>query len=287
MTNTFSTALGAAAAALAIGLIGAPAAAADQVTTTTLGGPAALVDGGVTQVWTVSGLQPSSDVIPAQLQGRLWEATATDQAIVGDVQPVVSNFNARAKNGDTYRVLFGVATAQGVNPAPLAQGQHTPHGKLYFDVTGADPDSVVYDSLGTDLLLWVQPPPAAGSGGSGSSQALPAGTEPPALDGLAAAEAVPGATSQGTPIVEGGSEGIPLVPLVEGTTTTPPAQSTPVVPLVEGTPSQGTPLVPLVEGTPSQGAAPAGTGADVTPQPAAGTPVTPTPAPTSAPPAAG
>ena len=47
-----------------------------------------------------------------------------------------SDFNARARNGETYRVLFGAATPQGVNPATIAQGQQTT-GKLYFDVTGA------------------------------------------------------------------------------------------------------------------------------------------------------
>jgi len=48
-------------------------------------------------------------------------------------------------NGETYRVLFGAATPQGVNPATIAQGQQTT-GKLYFDVTGAEPDSVVYNA---------------------------------------------------------------------------------------------------------------------------------------------
>ncbi|WP_409369207.1 DUF1942 domain-containing protein, partial [Mycolicibacterium insubricum] len=44
---------------------------------------------------------------------------------------------ARA-NGDSYRVLFGIATPNGINPETLAPGEKVT-GKLYFDVTGADP----------------------------------------------------------------------------------------------------------------------------------------------------
>jgi hypothetical protein len=91
-------------------------------------------------------------VIPYPLAGALWEATATDTAIAGPVTPIVSNFNARARNGDTYRVLFGAATPQGVNPATIPPGHHPPGrqttGKLYFDVTGAESDSVVYNAGG-------------------------------------------------------------------------------------------------------------------------------------------
>ena len=69
-----------------------------------------------------------------------------------------SNFNARARSGQTYRVLFGVATPQGVNPSTLGQGESTT-GTIYFDVTGDAPDSVVYNAGGPDLAVWVQPPP--------------------------------------------------------------------------------------------------------------------------------
>nr|WP_322791046.1 DUF1942 domain-containing protein [Mycolicibacterium poriferae] len=82
------------------------------------------------------------------------EATATNTAVAGTVQPIVSDLNARARNGDTYRTLFLVATPQGVNPAALAQGQQT-SGKIYFDVTGAQPDSVVYNDGGRDLAVWL------------------------------------------------------------------------------------------------------------------------------------
>lgn len=278
MKNTaLSTAIATTAAALAIGFAGAPAASA-EVATTTLGSAAALVDGGVTQSWTVTGLRPSSDVIPYPVQGRLWEATATGTAIAGDVQPVVSNFNARANNGDTYRVLFEVATPQGVNPAVLAPGQQT-SGRLYFDVTGADPDSVVYNSLGTDLLLWVQPPPTTpGSGWTpGAPATTPAGTgSAEAPEGAPAPEAVPG-SSTGTPIVEGGSQGTPI----DGTGTTTaesatPGQNTGTAAAPNQSPTGSTDSTPA-----TTGAAATGTGSDqtaATPPGSQGTPVTETPA---------
>jgi hypothetical protein len=121
---TLSTALASAAAAAAIGMACAPTAAADDATTT-FGSEAKLVDGAVVQGWNVKDLKPSTDVIPHPVYGTLWEATATDTAIAGTATPIVSNFNARARNGDTYRVLFGAATPQGVNPSTLAQGQQS------------------------------------------------------------------------------------------------------------------------------------------------------------------
>ncbi len=70
-------------------LMGAPSAAADEnaaVTTATIGQRAELVNGDVVQGWT--GLKPSSDSIPYTPHGTLWEATATNEAIQGSVQPV-------------------------------------------------------------------------------------------------------------------------------------------------------------------------------------------------------
>ncbi len=144
-----------AAAVTAVGLsvLGTPAALADDVTVTTVGSQAALVDGGNVQAWTVYELSPSQDVIPYQVQGTLWEIIATDQAVQGTVIPIVSDFNLRAANGVTYPALFQVATPQGVNPATLAPGQDT-SGKIYFDVTGPTPDSVVYNSFGQDRIIW-------------------------------------------------------------------------------------------------------------------------------------
>jgi len=155
-TGILLTAVGAAA------IFGAPMAAAEDadITVTQIGGQAELVDGAVVQAWTVLELQPSLDLIPYQVQGTLWEAVVTDEAIQGSVTPIVSDFNARAAGGENYRALFQVPTALGVSPATLAQGQEV-SGKIYFDVTGPDPSSVVYNSLGQDVITWQQP--AAGT----------------------------------------------------------------------------------------------------------------------------
>ncbi|MEU0495041.1 DUF1942 domain-containing protein [Mycobacterium sp. NPDC006124] len=264
-----TSALVAAAAAAAvgsIGFIGAPIAAADDLTTTTFGNEGRLTNGDVVQGWTISNLKPSTDVIPHPVTGTLWEATATDQAIEGNVTPIVSNLNARAKSGETYRVLFGAATPQGVNPATIAQGEKT-SGKVYFDVTGDVPDSVVYNAVGQDLLVWVQPPPQLPTqrGGGSYSSSSPASTATPATPGAVpgapvGAEAVPGAVlpagSAGTPI-PAGSQGTPLAPGSQGT---PVPGATPMAPAPAGT--EGAPLPASVQG----GSAP--TGSQGTPLPA-------------------
>lgn len=266
------------AAATAVAMAAAPVASADT-DVQWLGQPGELVNGSVVQHWTVSHLKPSTDVIPYRPVGALWEATASDEAISGNVMPIVSNLNARAKNGDTYRVLFGVATPQGVNPATLAQGQKT-SGKIYFDVTGAHPDSVFYSSGGPDELLWLQAPPApatTGSNGSGSSSS----------SGLATSPSTSGAASTATPATPGATPAAATPASVAPTPAAVPAGSV-GTPLPEG--SVGTPLpqgsvgTPLPEGAAPAEAVPAPVPAAVNPVPAdsAGTPL-----PQSAAPAAG
>jgi len=312
ITNGLAS-VAAAAAFGAIGFVGTPIAAADDLTTTTIGNEARLTNGNVVQGWTITNLKPSTDVIPYPVAGTLWEATATDQAIEGTVTPIVSNLNARAKSGETYRVLFGVATPQGVNPSTLAQGQQTT-GKVYFDVVGDTPDSVVYNAGGQDLLVWVQPPPQLPTQrGGGSYSSSPASSATPATPATPAAvpgapigaEAVPApgavlpAGSAGTPI-PAGSQGTPIA----GSQGTPVPGTTPTTPAplgTEGAPqpasvqagtaptgSQGTPLpagapAAVTPGASVPAVAPAPAGAPA----AAGTPaVAATPAPATAPAAA-
>lgn len=242
------------AATAAAGTIGAPTAFADtaptaqsQAQSQTLGNQGKLVDGAVVQGWTVTDLKPSADVLSYPVYGTLWEATATDKAIQGSATPIVSNFNARAADGQSYRVLFGAATPQGVNPSTLAEGQET-SGKVYSDVTGAAPDSVVYNAGGQDLLVWVPAPPStpsssgssATSYGSGSSAWQSPVTAAPAAPASRAPAATPPATaqpagSQGTPI-PAGSQGTPIAP----GQTAPATAGTPATPQPAG--SQGTPL---------------------------------------------
>ena len=163
-------------AAAGVVSIGAPTASADDAAATThkIGDQAKVADGAVVQGWTVSDLRTSTDAIPYQVRGTLWEATATDEALQGAAIPMVSNLNARAEDGQTYRALFQVASPAGINPATLAPGQQTT-GKVYFDVTGESPDSVVYNAGGRDLIVWVQPEPSQGQAES------PADRRPPAV----------------------------------------------------------------------------------------------------------
>lgn len=254
------------AASGAVG-IGAPIAFA-ETSTQTIGSEGKLVDGNVVQAWTISNLKPSTDVIPHQVNGTLWEATATDKAVEGAATPIVSNINARAKSGQTYRALFGAATAQGVNPATLGPGQETT-GKVYFDVTGDTPDSVVYNAGGQDLLVWVQPPPSVPKSGTGTrstpyyepvspaTSAPTTTTSPAPAPAAAESTATPTAAPTTTPATPApaGSQGTPLAPGSEVPPVTPegaprpasveqvPAPAPEAAPVPEGT-SHGTPLAP-------------------------------------------
>nr|WP_225952259.1 MPT63 family protein [Mycobacterium sp. OAS707] len=275
------------AAASALGIVAAPISAAEDVTTTSIGTQGKLVDGNVVQGWTITDLRPSSDVIPYPVAGTLWEATATDEAIQGAATPIVSNLNARARSGQTYRVLFGVATPQGVNPATLGQGEKTT-GKVYFDVTGDSPDAVVYSAGGQDLLAWVQAPPAPRQTGTqwsppARSQTSPAPAATPATPAPAAA---PGSTptptaAPGTPL-PASAEASPGAPLPAGSQGTPlpaGAQGTPLPAGSQGTPlpagSQSAPAAATPEGAP----VPASTATTPLPAGSQGTPATPPAAP--------
>jgi uncharacterized protein DUF1942 len=82
--------------------------------------------------YTVDGLNPSSDPVPHV--GQLYEAGVTAEGGA----PMVPMFNARAESGANYRVIGG-----------------TIPGKLYFDVVGDVPNSVVYNDGVQDLLTWI------------------------------------------------------------------------------------------------------------------------------------
>lgn len=284
-TTSIAAAFAAAAiaAAGAITAYSAPSAIAEEqnaVNTTHLGSQAQLVDGNVVQGWTVTGLKVSTDTIPYQPRGTLWEATATDQAIQGSAIPIVSNFNARARDGQTYRALFGVATAQGVNPATLAPGQQT-SGKIYFDVTGSAPDSVVYATNASDLIVWVTPPPAPSTGGSAAASGTrtyraPASTSPSTSStetSTTETPAAPAGAEATTPVptsVPAGSQGTPLP---EGTAETAPvpagSQGTPLPPGEPGLTPAGVQEAPAAVAPAPEGAVPAADG--VAPAPVEGT----------------
>jgi hypothetical protein len=264
----------AAVAAGAIGIAGAGIAAAEGAsdatdvataegvgiavpagaTTQPLGSQGKLVDGNVVQGWTVTGLKQSTDTIPYPVAGTLWEVTATDEAIQGGATPFVSNFNVRAKDGQTYRSLFGVATPQGVNPSTLNQGQETT-GKIYFDVTGEQPDNVVYNAGGQDLLVWtpVAPEPRQGtqsypSTRGGQTAPTPAATPASVETTPEGTPAAAGTATEGTPLPASAGT-VPGAELPAGSSGTPLT----AVPATEGAPvtgSQGTPLPAGAQGEP-------------------------------------
>ncbi|KUI22914.1 hypothetical protein AU193_09835 [Mycobacterium sp. GA-1285] len=129
-----------------------------------------LIDPNGTEVaYTVSKILPSADPVAYPVVGRLYEATVMAKAIRGTVVPMVPFFNARAESGANYPVLADVSS---LSTAPLAE-RGTTYGKIYFDVVGDEPNSVVYNNGFEDLLAWVQAgqPMAGGStdGGSGST----------------------------------------------------------------------------------------------------------------------
>jgi hypothetical protein len=129
-------------AAIAIGMAAAtvaPASAANDIKP--FGQPESLNDqatGAPMITYTVHGLNPSSDAVFHN--GQLYEANVTFEGGV----PITPMFNARAESGQNYRVVGG-----GVP------------GKIYFDVVGDTPNSVVYNDGTQDLLAWVSTGPMA------------------------------------------------------------------------------------------------------------------------------
>ena len=123
--------------AVAVGMaMAAPASAANNIKL--YGQPESLNDvyGNPMITYTVQGLRPSSDAVFHN--GRLYEANVTNDGGV----PLAALFNARAESGQNYRIIGG-----GIP------------GKIYFDVVGDTPNSVVYNDGVQDLLVWVSPKP--------------------------------------------------------------------------------------------------------------------------------
>lgn len=136
--------------------------------------------------YTVTNLQASGDRIPWPVMGRLYESTVTVRADRGTVAPVIPMFFARSASGQSYRVLSAVATPLTVRPDALMQGQQNT-GKMYFDVTGDIPNSVVYGDAMGDYLIWVGAPAAAPA----PAPAAPAPAPAPAAPAPAPAPMMP------------------------------------------------------------------------------------------------
>jgi hypothetical protein len=82
----------------------------------------------------------------------LYEATLTVDALRGWADPRILGFGARALSGEGYPVLVGA-------PGSISGAQVPPGGsstgKLYFDVVGDVPNSVVWNDGMRDILAWV------------------------------------------------------------------------------------------------------------------------------------
>lgn len=142
--NKLTGAVAAAVITIGMGVAStAPALAASNIKP--FGQPETLLDpatGFPTITYTVEGLNPSADAVPHN--GQLYEAIVNVDA--RGAAPMVPMFNARAESGANYRVIGG-----GVP------------GKLYFDVVGDVPNSVVYNDGVQDLLTWIPGAPEGGT----------------------------------------------------------------------------------------------------------------------------
>jgi hypothetical protein len=105
--------------------------------------------------YTVHGLSASSDPVPHN--GQLYEAPVTVNAFGTWATPMISMFNARAEHGASYPAIANAGPGAAVPPGGRSDG------KLYFDVVGDVPNSVVYNDGVRDLLAWVPGPPEGGT----------------------------------------------------------------------------------------------------------------------------
>src|SRR5246127_4922820 len=125
-----------------------------------------LIDGPLVTNYTVSNLQPSTVSIPGYTpKGTLYQADVTARSDGGLVTPQVNDFIARGPNGQNYRVIDKVAAPGSLNPAPIPQGSEST-GTLYFDVTGAPPNGVVYNDGMQDVLMWTSNVPGTSAPGA-------------------------------------------------------------------------------------------------------------------------
>lgn len=183
------TKLAAAAVALAVGVAmttTGPAGATDNIKTfgeqERLNGPNRLPYIG----YTVFNLTPSSDPVPHN--GNLYVADLAVDGFGGNPDPMIARFGARAQNGDFYPSIWGAS-----NPS-----------RLYFDVVGAEPNSVVWNDGIRDILAWIpgELPLEPRSVMPGPTEPPPAPEPAPAPEPLPA----PGEESAGA---EAGTPGMP------------------------------------------------------------------------------
>src|ERR1700738_3356927 len=179
-TTTVKTAIGAAGIA-AGSVFAARTASAAPPNIQGFGTSESLIDGPMITTYTVSNLQPSTIAIPGYTpKGTLYQADISARSDGGVVTPMVKDFSARGPNGQTYKLIDKVEVPNGLNPAPIPQGNEST-GTLYFDVTGAPPNGVVYNDGLQDILMWTSNVPgAAGPGAPATSSPAPGAPPGPA-----------------------------------------------------------------------------------------------------------
>jgi hypothetical protein len=175
--TTVKTTIGAAGIA-AVSAFAAATASAGPPNIQGFGISESLIDGPMVTAYTVSNLQPSSIAIPGYTpKGTLYQADITARSDGGVVTPMVRNFSARGPNGQKYTLIDKVGTPNGLNPAAIPQGSEST-GTLYFDVTGAPPNGVVYNDGLQDILIWTSNVPGASAPGAPPNATPPPGAPP-------------------------------------------------------------------------------------------------------------
>lgn len=175
-TTSMKTAIAAAGIA-AVSVFGAATAVAAPPNIQGFGETEQLIDGPMITSYTVSNLQASTITIPGYTpKGTLYQADVVARADAGTVTPMVRDFSARGPNGQTYKLIDKVQVPNGLNPAPIPQGNES-RGTLYFDVTGAPPNGVVYNDGFQDILIWTSNVP----GTAGPSEVPNTGPAPGGL----------------------------------------------------------------------------------------------------------
>jgi hypothetical protein len=142
-----------------------------------------LIDGALVTNYTVNNLQPSNAAIPGYApKGTLYQADITARSDGGMVTPMVNDFIARGPNGQNYRVIDKVQAPGSLNPAPIPQGSEST-GTLYFDVTGAPPNGVVYNDGMQDILIWTSNMQGGSAPGAPNPSPAPGTLPSPAPNG--------------------------------------------------------------------------------------------------------
>ena len=100
--------------------------------------------------YTVTDFGPSSADVAHD--GQLYSATLTVQAYGAPANPAIVMFNARAESGEGYRAILEGPDAITAASVPA---NSTSSGKLYFDVTGDTPNSVVVNDGMRDIFAWI------------------------------------------------------------------------------------------------------------------------------------